>query len=174
MIRLSNFSYIYIGGLKVVCSTTRWSRLQPLDHPGMLYRAILSVCPPAPIYLGGENKKLLPKLFNPSGPRMTHYQPTPWRPILRMLLCWKYETLRKPGRFPKWTPTEALLPGWEAMYMMGDCLFRELTDYIPNWTYSSQLGISNPQLGIIYPIRDWGYMSLVMQSQRTNHQSPIW
>ena len=36
-----------------------------------------------------------------------------------------------------------------------------------------QLGISNSQLGIICPIWDWGYMSLVAQSQRTNHQSQI-
>ena len=44
-------------------------------------------------------------------------------------------------------------------------MIRELTDTIPNWAYHPQLGISNPQLGIIYPIGDWGYMSLVMQSQ---------
>ena len=50
---------------------------------------------------------------------------------------------------------------------------RELTENIPNCVYFPQLGISNNRLGIIYPIGDWGYMSLVKQSQRTNHQSPI-
>ena len=52
-------------------------------------------------------------------------------------------------------------------------LIRELTATITNWANYSQLGISNPQLGIIYPIGDWEYMSLVMKSQRKNHQSPI-
>ena len=46
-------------------------------------------------------------------------------------------------------------------------LNRELTDNIPNWEYYHQLGISNPQSGIIYLIGDKGYMSLVTQ------QSPI-
>ena len=50
---------------------------------------------------------------------------------------------------------------------------RELTDTITNWAYYPQLGISNPQLVIIFPIGDLGYMSLVTQSQRANHQSPI-
>ena len=38
---------------------------------------------------------------------------------------------------------------------------RELSENIPNWEYYPQLGISNYQLGIIYLIGDWGYMSLV-------------
>ena len=50
---------------------------------------------------------------------------------------------------------------------------RELTENIPNWAYYPQLEISNPQWGIIYPVGDWGYMSPVTPSQRTNHQSPI-
>ena len=50
---------------------------------------------------------------------------------------------------------------------------RELTENIPNWAYYPQMRITNSQLGIIYPIGDWGYMSLVMQSQRTNQQPPI-
>ena len=58
--------------------------------------------------------------------------------------------------------------------LLPSCPFiRELTDNIPNWAYYPQLGISNPLLGIKYAIGDWGYMSLVTQSQRTNHQSPI-
>ena len=54
---------------------------------------------------------------------------------------------------------------------------RELTENIPNWAYYPQLGISHPQLGIIYPIGDWGFLSQVEHSQRTNPQwdkiSPI-
>ena len=50
---------------------------------------------------------------------------------------------------------------------------RELTDNFPNGTFYLKMGISNPQLGIIYRIEDWVYMSLVTQSQRKNHQSPI-
>ena len=49
-------------------------------------------------------------------------------------------------------------------------IIRELTENIPNWVYYPQLGISNPQLGIIYPIGDWGLTSQVRQNQRTNPQ----
>ena len=52
-------------------------------------------------------------------------------------------------------------------------VIRELTENIPNWAYYPHLDISNPQLGIIYPIGDREYMSLVTQSQKTNHLSPI-
>ena len=50
---------------------------------------------------------------------------------------------------------------------------RRLIENIPIWAYYPQLGISNSQLGIIYPIGGWGFMSQVKQSQRTNPQSPI-
>ena len=38
---------------------------------------------------------------------------------------------------------------------------RELTDDIPNLAYYPQLAISGPQLGKIYPMWDWGNMSVV-------------
>ena len=47
---------------------------------------------------------------------------------------------------------------------------RQLTENISNWAYYPQLGISIPQLGIIYPIGDYGFPSQVKQTQITNPQ----
>ena len=46
------------------------------------------------------------------------------------------------------------------------CHCRQLTKNIPFWAYYPRLGISNPQLGIIYLIDDWGFLSQVKQRQR--------
>ena len=63
--------------------------------------------------------------------------------------------------------------GGDSLYRGGSCNSCELTENIPNCAYYPQLGISNPELVILYQIGDWGSMSVVTQSQRTNHQSPI-
>ena len=50
---------------------------------------------------------------------------------------------------------------------------RQLTENIPNCTYYPQSGISNPRLGILYPLGYCGFLSEVKQSQKSNPQSPI-
>ena len=47
---------------------------------------------------------------------------------------------------------------------------RELTDNIPNWSYYPQLGISNPQLGII---SNWGLGIYDSGNTESENKSPI-
>ena len=56
-------------------------------------------------------------------------------------------------------------------------LKRQLTENIPNWEYYLQLGISNPQSGIIYPIGDLGFLSktnLVRAESKNQSTIPNW
>ena len=70
-------------------------------------------------------------------------------------------------------PIGDILSNWGLVICSLNLSYQTHISPFPNWVYCLQLGIWDHQLGIIYPIRDWGYMSLVTQSQRTNHQSSI-
>ena len=50
---------------------------------------------------------------------------------------------------------------------------RGITEQIPNWIYYPRLGILNFWLGIFDTFWDWGYLSQVSQSQRSNPQSSM-
>ena len=52
-------------------------------------------------------------------------------------------------------------------------VIRQITENIHNWAYYPQLGLTNIQLGIIYHIGDWAFLSQVEQSERTKLQSQI-
>ena len=63
--------------------------------------------------------------------------------------------------------TNILWEDWFFRFIGLNCV-RQLTENIPNLTYYPQLGILSPPLGIIYQILNWGFLSQVRQSQKTN------